>query len=666
MRPYRHHPRSSKLILLVAASLGLGLRLVAITPEEWRHTQMLDVESTGLVRVELPPATLDAARPSLEDLRLLDAAGNEVPYMIERPLPKAGSTLRPGDFHAGMAGDVTTINVQTGTTLPLTGVTLATPASSFMKAVRVEGSHDAKDWTELASGQAVFRFPGGAEKLDIPFATGVWEFLRMTVADDRSQPVPFTGAELHAAGVAAPSGSVSVSIKSRDEGPGVTRLSLDLGAANLPVAFLEIETPEPLFTRNITLAVPEVTDEGMREQSVGHGTIYRVNIDGKNTERLDIPVETTIHSRELILSIRNEDNPPLAIGAVHASQRLTRLIFFTGGAGRYTLLSGNSQCTAPRYDLPALKGELNTASDAKLSPLAGTPGYKQPEALAALPLGGAGIDLAGWKFHKPVQLTGGGVQQLELDTEILAHTAPDQRDLRLVCEGKQLPFLFERPSISRDIALNETPVIDPKNPARSLWSLKLPRTGIPITRLACVPASPLFQRDVRVWEEMTDERGEKYPYELGRATWRQTPGHASREFVIEFDRPPSGDTFFLEIDNGDNPAIELHGFRCFYPVTRIVFKALPDASKPVWLYYGNPDAVMPHYDLSLVAAELPGADKTTAIAGTEEPLKPAGTTNVSEPSSIPGGIVFWGVLGLVVVALLVVVSRLLPKQTGRQ
>jgi len=35
----------------------------------------------------LPVETLDAARPALEDLRLYDDAGNEVPYLIERPVP---------------------------------------------------------------------------------------------------------------------------------------------------------------------------------------------------------------------------------------------------------------------------------------------------------------------------------------------------------------------------------------------------------------------------------------------------------------------------------------------------------------------------------------------------------------------------------------------------
>jgi len=651
-----------ELPVIFTALLCLTARLGAITPNEWRRTQAVDVAAAGLISLDLPPETLDAARPALEDLRLLDSSGKEIPYLLDLPVPQAGSAVRAKEFTLTIDNGTSTIAIKTGTALPISSVVLETPGAEFIKAVRVEASHDGKDWQELSAGQPVFRLPRGAEKLGIAVG-GAWEFLRLTIADDRTQPVPFTGAQLRTAGATAPSISVQASIKSRDESPGVTRLAIDLGAANLPVASLSVVTPEPLFTRNVTVAIPEVTDGGIREQQAGNAVIFRVNIDGKNAARLDIPLEKTIPSRELLLIIHNEDNPPLAINEVRAERRLTRLLFFANEPGRYILLAGNSQCAAPRYDLPAMRTELKSAAATELKPaaLADNPDYKTPEALASLTLAGANIDTAGWKFRKPVQLTRAGVQQLELDPETLAHAARDQRDLRVLRDGQQLPFLVERPSISRDIALNASPAIDPKRPALSRLSFKLPRTGIPFSRLACTSPSPLFQRDFRMWEEITDERGNKYPRELGRATWQQTPGHARHDFVIAFDQEPVGDAFFLETDNGDNPAIELRDFRAYYPVTRIIFKATPDASKPVWIYYGNPDASAPRYDLNLVGHELLRAEKSTALTGAEEPAGTAAAKAVHEEPADRGGFLFWGALALVVAVLLAFISRLLPK-----
>ena len=56
-------------------------------PSDWQHEQTFNVSTTGLVKINLPVETLDAARPALEDLRLYDDAGNEIPYVLTRPAP---------------------------------------------------------------------------------------------------------------------------------------------------------------------------------------------------------------------------------------------------------------------------------------------------------------------------------------------------------------------------------------------------------------------------------------------------------------------------------------------------------------------------------------------------------------------------------------------------
>ena len=294
------------------------------------------------------------------------------------------------------------------------------------------------------------------------------------------------------------------------------------------------------------------------------------------------------------------------------------------------------------------------------SSLAPNPKYKVPEALAALTLIGAKIDVAKWKFRKLVPLAQSGAQQIELDPDLLAHALPDQRDLRLVREERQIPFLMEQTSISRPIQLNAVLANDPKTPTLSRWSLKMPQAAVPFTRVVCASASPLFHREMRLWEEVTNERGDKLPRELGRATWDQTPAKATREFIIQLNARPQSDMLFLETNNGDNPAIELREFRCYYPVTRVVFKTAPDSTHPVWLYYGNREASAPHYDLSLVADELLRADRATVVSGGEENLS-SKAERVGQTLTGSARYIFWGALGLVVVVLLGLISRFLPK-----
>ena len=189
---------------LIAAFLHAAL-LGAMTPNEWRFSQAIDVPATGLVRVNVPAETLDAARPDLADVRIADGAGREVPYLIDRPMPRRESALRSRELRTELEPTATRITLTTGTKFVLRGVTFETPPGvEFIKAVGVEGSHDGATWLQLATDKPIFRMAGGAANPSVSFSEGVWEFLRLTIDDSRTAAVPFTGVLLQLAEATAP------------------------------------------------------------------------------------------------------------------------------------------------------------------------------------------------------------------------------------------------------------------------------------------------------------------------------------------------------------------------------------------------------------------------------------------------------------------------------
>jgi hypothetical protein len=631
----------------------------ALTPNQWPFRQTIEVPAPGLVRVDLSAETLNLARPDLSDLRIIDAGEKEVPFLIDQPMPRAESTVPPKDFHPEIVSAETRLLITTGTDSTIAGIALETPAgANFIKSVRVEGSNDQKNWRMLTSGDPVFRMSSGVARLRVQFPEGKWQFLRVVVDDNRTQPLPWTGARLIIAGSPAPTEPAAITIKSRDENPGMTRLGLDLSAANLRLASLRIETSEPVFTRAVTVATPELSEEKLHEQTLSSAVLYRVDLNGKIEARLDIPVEKQIQGRELVLLIDNGDSPPLLISEVRAERGVTRLLFFAPAAGSYKLLSGNSQCDPPRYDLSQLGDQLRraVAAEGRLGLPASNPGY---DAAANLPPGlatGAKIDIALWKFRKPVQVAKAGAQQLELDSDVLARSLPDLRDLRIVSEDLQLPYLIERTSINRTVALTAANANDRERPTISRWQLKLPQAAIPVTRITCASDSPLFERTFRIWEELTDDRGDKYPGELGQVMWRRVPNQPARQLTASLEHTLTGDTILIETDNGDNAPIELHDFCGYYPVTRIIFTSA--RSQPLALYYGNDKAAPPRYDAKLMAAQLLRSERVAAALGPQDILK---SERVTETLSGSARYIFWAALGIVVVALLVLISRLLPK-----
>jgi hypothetical protein len=648
---------------LFVAALALNLATKAAMPADWQFSQPFSLSQTGLVKLSLPLETLNAGRQGLEDLRLLDSTGREVPFLIER-VRVAGNTARPAaSFRVTLQVNRTVMTLETGSSQPIEGLTVATPALSFMKAVTVEGSNDGAGWQTVGQGLPLFRQRDGPSQLYLPLPPGAWRDLRLTIDDRRSEAIPLSGVTVHAIAEPMPVEPVAAVIGERVENPGQTRIAVKLPAANLQLSRLEIESPEPLFTRQMTLAAQKVSENALKEQPLASGTIYRLNREDQPlASQMIVPVEALCPTREVVMLVQNQDSPPLALTAVRFWRRPIYLVFLSPRAGTYQLLSGNYRCDPPRYDLDSLSGRLTNAPPASttFSPLANNPAFAPSEVVPTAPDAGVPLETGAWKYRKPIRISEAGIQQIELDLEVLCHAEPELDDLRLVRSGRQVPYLLEQTSIDRPINVPALATNDSKRPNYSRWLLTLPYPSLPVTKLTCTAATPMFQRDFRLFEEAPGERGEKYLRPLGQASWTRTSGEQNRSFAVLISPRPLGKILILETDNRDNPAVDLGEFKGFYPAARIYFKSATNSE--TFLYYGNQQASFPQYDLRLIAQEILAAPKSIATLAAEESLqKSTWAGKFGVPGS--GGPIFWVVLGLVVVVLLLLISRLLPGKT---
>jgi hypothetical protein len=662
--PRRHLSLNCASVLLLTF-LAAADAVAAIIPTEWQHRQTLNVAAPGLVRVDLTAASFDAAGPQQEDLRVTDANGREVALLLDRPASPTARVIRPESFDVKLEPETTRINVVTGTTAGLSALTLETPHPFFLRAATVEISDDNTHWTTLDQGVPLFR-QWGAEKLELSLGGRTAAFVRVTVNDHRVASVPFTGAHLSLnAGPPPALVPVGAKIASRDEFAGETVLTLALDGRHAPLASLELPASDPLFMRRVTLSVREVNGGVSSERVIGSGTVYRVALDGAPARaELEVPLEFTPLTREVLVHIHNGDSPPLSLDAVQLKRRALNLFFMAPAAGNYTLLSGNPQATVPRYDLAAFAGEMRAAGATTVVPgeLEAMPGYHPRESLGSaplpdVPLTGAPLEAKAWSYRKSLQLNRAGVQELELDPSVLAQSQSDFGDLRLLRAGNQIPYVLEQSALARALTLNPIASPEAKRPTVSAWQLHLPHAGLPLRRLVLTSATPLFQRQFRIYEKLTNQNGGTYEITLASGQWSRTPDPAVPETeVFEMAERARTDTLWIETDNGDNPAVALGAVQVVYPVVRLIFKTAE--TEGLVLAYGNASANAPRYDLNLVAVKLLTSPRNPARLSADEATS-AGSGNPF--AGLNGGYVFWGVLGLVVIALLVVVARLLPK-----
>ncbi|KAF0178674.1 MAG: hypothetical protein FD161_1718 [Limisphaerales bacterium] len=650
-----------------AWSLGFGALVLAYLahsaefPAAWKNSQPLTLSQPGLVRFSVPLETLDAARPGLEDLRIHDAAAREIPFDLDRPVQRAVLTAAPRKFGSKIEGASTVVLLETGQAQPVVGVTLQTPARDFLKPVRVEGSSDGKLWATIVDGQPIFVLAGGATQLCVNFPAGLWPHLRVTLDDRRAAPIPITGATLHPeTAESAPTEPLGLEITERAETDKETRLTLRLNGGNVTLAGLSLVTGDALFSRRVTLAQRTLSEGEVRETPLATAFLYRLALEGRPAvSNITFAVDVPVQSRELLLTIHNDDNPPLNLTTIEAKRRPVFAVLLNDRPGPLQLLSGNAQCAAPKYDLAALRRDLRTVPvvTAQAGALTANPKFTAPDPLAMLAAGTTPLDVNPWRFRKAVRLVGPGIQQLELDLETLARCAASFADLRVVAAGQQVPFILERTPIQRSFPVATSKADDPKRPKTSRWELALPHKSLPLTRLTCETGAPLFRREVTVFEERPDSRGEKHRVALGNATWVRTPEHKPGKLVIALNQPPTTDRLWLEMENGDNPPLELTAFTAWHTTARLLFRAA-DGSAPA-LYYGNIQVAFPRYDLDLVARQIFSAPKIQATLGPEEALK--GKPLGESLAGTKGNALFWGVLVAVVAVLLFVLSRLLPK-----
>ena len=299
--------------------MGLGVSAVlaaaAGARTEWQWHAPVEVAQAGMVRLELPPAVLDTARPDLGDIRVLGPDGVETPYLIERPVQSAGAIREAVGFKVAQSARSTVIEATTGGAGEIEAVALVSPAREFLKAVTIDGRRAGGDWQPVATHEVIFRQAGGAERIAVPIPAGVWESLRCTVDDERAEPVPFTALRVLAVRVLPACADLPVVLGAREEVAGETRLTVDLGARNLNAAEILLEVEDAVFCRSCHLDFPVPTgDSGARPAPVPAATIYRVmGENGTSTKALGIPVRQRIGSRSAVVMIHNGDSPPLNI-----------------------------------------------------------------------------------------------------------------------------------------------------------------------------------------------------------------------------------------------------------------------------------------------------------------------------------------------------------------
>jgi hypothetical protein len=624
---------------------------------------VVDVPGPQKLLVDLDLLAGAAPGRSFADLRIVDGAGRDVPYLIVPPEP-------PGDkwidavriVPTARTKDTSGFEIDLGTPTLVDRLSLAELPAPFIKRLKLEAAADHAHYNLLAEDQTVFHLPEqGLSRLDVDFAPGQYRYLRGTWDDRTASPMPLV-AKARARSCAGPAPTLAlieaIAFERETSNARTSRFRIVLPAKGLPLVALDLEPREGELHRQATVSEPRLAGQALEPFVLGTTMLRRTSQGGLLASQVRVSVARP-QTGELWLKVDDGDNPPLELAAVRAVFAPEPFIFFDGKAqGPLTARLGNPKASAPKYDLEAIRHALPKDLHAARwqGPSRPSGPAKAAPPIASAVLGGAAVDAAGFGYARGIAPGPGGLVSVRLDAAVLAHSR-ELADVRIAdARGRQVPYIVERETDPLLIPLSPERIDAPAGvPAkRSCLRIRLPYATLPAARLSLTTPARVFVRSVALWVDEADGKRDPKGSRMRMVSERSwTHGDRDAEAPpMELDLPGAAEVI-VAIDDGDNSALPIGAVELVTSAYRLRF--FRDEGGSVRLLYGHPDLSVPRYDLTLLAPELEGAKAAAAELLPEQilPQKPAGPDRESRW--------FWAALVGAVVVLLAIIARLVRK-----
>lgn len=342
------------------------------TMQRWEHFQQLgdlppeDGSAPAWLGLLLPAEVFSGARQDLADLRLVDAAGQEIPFVVRVLRSETQErALEAERFNDGVVDQSTReLSLDLGETPPEHNqVDVLMTGDEFRRAARLEGSDDGRQWSRLAERPlARISSDRSTTKLDnrrLTYPPSRFRYLRLRIeADplvDRDQPCEVTRVTVHyEEELPGEYSTWRAFLGDREATRTHHRPSsswrLHLGWQQVPVERLLLHVADAELARDFEVEGAGPTFAETERQTLASGTLFRR--PGQPREPLVIQF-AEMRVTDVRLSLIDYNNPPVALERVEVQAAARELVFASTPARPrpWRLYYGHPQAESPQYDL---------------------------------------------------------------------------------------------------------------------------------------------------------------------------------------------------------------------------------------------------------------------------------------------------------------------------
>jgi len=362
------------VMLLAAMCNGATIDLT-----KWQYVADVNIGNTTSEyhALTVTPEIYNVAGTDLTDIRLIDNAGNQIPYLLVRDedhteTVKYNPTILNRSTDA--AGNIL-VTLDFGGQTIKNSIEVETSGDNFRRAVKVEGSNDNVQFFTIVDRAYIFavsdknrhRFSG----IDLP--SNDYRYIRIAVSPMSAEDSKLTINEVRASKIEKlPAFKRPLAMLQTEHSEDAnTRSSIyvyDLKWLHLPVVEIELSTNDESFYRcvsiqgrNAATQKVKIDSEDNRQRftevevpwnTVATDTIYRYTApDGRKRERLALPIGSGPSYRYLKVIISNYDDQPITVASASAKIVPHKIIFSSSTDKSAKLYVGCASALRPNYDL---------------------------------------------------------------------------------------------------------------------------------------------------------------------------------------------------------------------------------------------------------------------------------------------------------------------------
>jgi len=560
----------------------------------------------GLARLPLDAEVLRDTRGDLSDLRVFDADGREVPWLVDSAVPPPPQL----EQHSAIPLDARRETQEQGArttvrrevydlafpeTAPTTGfwdLVLSAQQGELVRQVTIMALRDdGSPGAELVR-TSVFRLERPLrERMRITVPAVAMGRVRVTLEGEGDFLDPAFRFESTRGPVEPALLTIPLVEASRTREGSTTRIELDRPDGIVP-DLLAMSTSSSAFYRSV-----RVRDAGpaAEERDLGGGVLYRIP-DLPDAEQLTIDL-TPARGGRLIVEIEDGDAYSLDDLRFDAVVRQPALLLSLEGPA--VLRFGGGRAHPPRYDLARLAetslGQRLASAPiqaATRSPVRANPLFDPSPALQFLMRPGNPVDAHAFSHERRITVveTPEGLSQVRVGAAELARSREDLGDLRIVDDqDRQWPYLLEldtdRERVELRIGLGET---------KDGWSsheVGLAEGPVPVVGIELEVYDGYFDRSYEVFGILGDR---EQLVARGRIVRRPDLPESAGIVAIACE-PMRVSDLRLRIHDGDDVPLRIGASSALVPVADLYVAALAGEYR---LLLGSPDATPPDYEIA--------------------------------------------------------------------